>query len=93
MSAVGTLTTDVSFVCVGTPANGNGSLDVKFVRRVAEEIGRGLAAKADYHLVIVRSTTLPGTTEEIVIPAIEAFIGEPLAAPAGAATRPAAPGA
>ena len=75
-AAVGTLTTDVSFVCVGTPANGNGSLDVKFVRRVAEEIGRGLAAKAEYHLVIVRSTTLPGTTEEIVIPAIEAASGK-----------------
>jgi GDP-mannose 6-dehydrogenase len=71
-----TLTTDISFVCVGTPARDNGSLDVRFVQRVAEQIGAALAVKSAYHLVVVRSTTLPGTTEDVVIPTLERESGK-----------------
>ena len=70
------LETDISLICVGTPANGNGSLDTTQVKRVADEIGRVLAGKNGYHLIVVRSTVLPGTTEDVLLPAIEQASGK-----------------
>ncbi|HXV14765.1 MAG TPA: NAD(P)-binding domain-containing protein, partial [Candidatus Krumholzibacteria bacterium] len=61
---------DVSLVCVGTPSRANASLDLGFVARVCEEIGAALRPKSDAHVVCVRSTMLPGSTEEVVIPAL-----------------------
>lgn len=68
--------TDVSLVCVGTPSAPNGSLDTSYVKRTGEEIGRALARKSQFHSVVIRSTVLPGTTENIVIPAIELGSGK-----------------
>jgi len=65
-------TTDVSLVCVGTPARADGSLDVTDVIGISREIGNALATKNDRHAVVVRSTVLPGTTERFLAPAIEA---------------------
>jgi GDP-mannose 6-dehydrogenase len=62
---------EVSLICVGTPSNPNGSLDLTAVERVAESIGRALAGKGEHHVVVVRSTMLPGSTEATVIPALE----------------------
>ena len=62
---------DLSFICVGTPSDSNGSLSLSFVERVCQEIGQALASKKGYHVVAVRSTMLPGSTEERVIPALE----------------------
>jgi GDP-mannose 6-dehydrogenase len=67
---------DVSLICVGTPSNPNGSLDLTFVKRVCEEIGTALAGKTGRHIVIVRSTMLPGTIAEAVIPALEQSSGK-----------------
>jgi GDP-mannose 6-dehydrogenase len=66
---------DLSLVCVGTPSHQNGSLDLRYVQRVCEEIGSALRAKALPHLVVMRSTMLPGTTETLAIPALEEASG------------------
>jgi GDP-mannose 6-dehydrogenase len=68
--------TDISFISVGTPSNGNGSLDLSYVEKVAREIGQALADKNQYHVVILRSTVLPGTTEELLIPILEQESGK-----------------
>jgi GDP-mannose 6-dehydrogenase len=61
---------DVSIVCVGTPSQLNGNLDLSYVRRVCEEIGAALRAKSSFHLVVIRSTMLPGSMRGVVIPAL-----------------------
>jgi GDP-mannose 6-dehydrogenase len=67
---------DISLVCVGTPSADNGSLDMAFVERVCRDIGQALAKKGRYHVVVVRSTMLPGNTEDFIIPALEAASGQ-----------------
>lgn len=68
--------TDVSFICVGTPSAPDGSVGLKFVEEVCQNIGAALAAKDDYHSVIVRSTCVPGSTESCCIPALEQSSGK-----------------
>jgi len=70
--------TDMSLVCVGTPSTDAGGLDASYVQRVAGEIGAALKRKDGYHLVVVRSTVLPGTVEEIVAPTLAKASGKKL---------------
>lgn len=68
--------TEISIICVGTPSRANGSIDLASVTRVAEQIGEAIARKKARHTVVVRSTVLPGTTEDVVKPALERTSGK-----------------
>lgn len=68
--------TELSLICVGTPSQLNGNLDLKFVRRVCERIGSALKTKPERHVMVVRSTVLPGTMRNVVIPTLEEFSGK-----------------
>ena len=67
---------ELSFVCVGTPSQINGNLDLTHVRHVCEQIGRALRDKRERHTVVIRSTVLPGTMRNIVIPVLEEYSGQ-----------------
>lgn len=79
---------DVSMICVGTPSKRNGSLDLQYVENVCREIGAGLADKRGYHVVAVRSTILPGSTEERLIPLLEQNSGRRAGADFGVGMNP-----
>jgi GDP-mannose 6-dehydrogenase len=68
--------TDMALVCVGTPSQPNGGIDLKYVRRVCEQIGRTLATHHGAPVIVMRSTMLPGTMREVVLPTLEKHSGK-----------------
>lgn len=69
------INTDVSFICVGTPSNPDGSINLSIVKSASESIGLALRDKnkKDYHVVVVKSTVVPETTEKVVAPIIRKY--------------------
>jgi UDPglucose 6-dehydrogenase len=80
--------TDVTFIAVGTPSNEDGSLDLRYVRTAAEDIGRALASKDGYHVVVVKSTVTPTTTDAVVAPIVESSSGKRVGDDLGIASNP-----
>ena len=79
---------EISLVCVGTPSNANGSLDLDHVKHVCEEIGAAMKCKGKRHTVVIRSTMLPGTIESLVVPTLEASSGKKAGSDFGVCINP-----
>ena len=79
---------DISFICVGTPSLPNGKLDLAHLTSVCSEIGEGLRNKQSFHLIVIRSTVLPGTTEQTVVPSIERSSGKKIGRAFGVCVNP-----
>ncbi|MGD6934014.1 MAG: UDP-glucose dehydrogenase family protein [Candidatus Bathyarchaeia archaeon] len=69
------LNSEVTFIAVGTPFNGS-EIDLSFIKIVSQQIGEALKNKQTYHLVVVKSTVIPGTTDRVVTPILEAASGK-----------------
>ncbi len=68
--------TDVTFIAVGTPSKPDGSIDLGYVRSASSDVGSAIREKAQYHVVALKSTVIPGTTEELVKPILEEKSGK-----------------
>lgn len=68
--------TEISFISVGTPNLRNGRLDLTHVQNVCSQIGAELRNKSAYHWIVLRSTVLPGTTDDVVTPILEQSSGK-----------------
>ena len=80
--------TEVSFICVGTPSKKNGDLELNYIEGVCREIGFAMRDKSERHTVVVRSTVLPGTVKNIVIPLLEDCSGKKAGVDFGVAVNP-----
>jgi GDP-mannose 6-dehydrogenase len=82
------LNSEISFLCVGTPSLRNGKLDLGHIEPVCREIGEILKKKNSFHLVVLRSTVLPGTAETIVVPTLEKASGKRIGPEFGVCVNP-----
>jgi GDP-mannose 6-dehydrogenase len=82
------LQTEISFLCVGTPGLRNGKLNLGHIVPVCQQIGSALQKKNSFHLVVLRSTVLPGTAETVVVPALERTSGKKIGADFGVCVNP-----
>ena len=68
--------TDLTYICVGTPSQDDGMMDLKYIKSASQAFGNALSKKEGHHTVIVKSTVLPGTTDQVIIPCIEKTSGK-----------------
>lgn len=79
---------DITLICVGTPSNSDGSINLSYIEDSAKRIGKVLRKKRRYHLVVVRSTVIPGTTRDVVIPLLEKYSQKKVGKDFGVAVNP-----
>ncbi|WP_319508861.1 UDP-glucose/GDP-mannose dehydrogenase family protein [uncultured Methanolobus sp.] len=79
---------DASFMCVGTPSGDDGSIDLSIVKAASASLGRAIAKKDHYHVVVVKSTVVPETTEKVVLPIVEEYSGKKAGKDFGVAMNP-----
>jgi UDPglucose 6-dehydrogenase len=82
------MNTDVTFICVGTPSRKDGSIDLSAVKEATIQIAKILKEKNRWHLVVVKSTVLPGTTQNLVLPLLEQHSGKHVGTDLGLAMNP-----
>lgn len=82
------MNTNISFICVGTPSAEDGDIDLSIVRAATASIGAVLAKKEGYHVVVVKSTVVPETTEKFVLPVLEETSGKVAGKDFGVAMNP-----
>ncbi len=80
-------TTDISFICVPTPTK-NGNIDLSYIQSAIEGLGKELKNKSDYHLIVIKSTVTPTTTENFVKPLLESLSGKRCGESFGLCTNP-----
>ena len=68
--------TDIIFICVGTPSSDDGSIDLSQIKAASENLGNLLKHTDDYKTIVVKSTVVPGTTKNVIIPILEKFSGK-----------------
>ena len=81
------LSSDLTMLAVGTPFDGT-KVDLSHVERAAQQVGAALADKSGYHLVVVKSTVVPGTTDEVVAPILATAAGKTIGEHVGLAVNP-----
>ncbi len=79
---------NISFICVGTPSTSDGKLDLSLIKAASASIGRALKRKKGYHIVVMKSTVLPETSEKVAIPLIEKHSGKKAGGQFGFAVNP-----
>lgn len=82
------LNSEISFICVGTPSDEAGNINLAIVKAAARSIGKALAKKDSYHVVVVKSTVVPETTEKVVLPILEEASGKKAGKAFGVAMNP-----
>jgi UDPglucose 6-dehydrogenase len=82
------MNTDITFICVGTPSMKNGSIDVSYLKEATKQIASVLERKNRWHLVVVKSTVLPGTTQHVVLPLLEQYTRKKVDQDIGLAMNP-----
>ena len=81
------LDTDLSLIAVGTPFDGE-HIDLSYIEEVSRQIGEAIKEKDDYHVVVVKSTVVPGTSDEVVLPILESASGKKAGADFGVGMNP-----
>jgi len=79
---------DVIFICVGTPSNSDGSIDLSQIKDASKEIGLHLKRAKDFKVVVVKSTVVPRTVKNVVIPILEKESGKKAGLDFGVAMNP-----
>ena len=74
--AAGVRSAEIVFLCVGTPSRKDGSIDLTYLRKAAATVGRAMPSADGYRVVVVKSTVVPGTAEEVVRPVLEKSSGK-----------------